>query len=90
MDSLHPAYYIVCHPAGLVFINRLTASICVTTLVEMPDQTKLQDLINRLERMRGPYLGDGINPGITTYEVLEFLKPLQEVTIQSQLDQSTK
>ena len=44
----------------------------------MIDQQKLQNLIRRLERMRGPYMGDGINPGFTTHEVLEFLKPLQK------------
>ena len=45
----------------------------------MVDQEKLQNLIKRLERMRGPYMGDGINPGFTTHEVLEFLRPLQKV-----------
>jgi len=45
----------------------------------MIDQQKLQNLIKRLERMRGPYMGDGINPGFTTHEVLEFLMPLQKV-----------
>lgn len=44
----------------------------------MVDQQKLQDLIKRLERMRGPYMGDGINPGFTTHEVLEFLRPLRQ------------
>jgi hypothetical protein len=54
------------------------------------DQQKLSDLIKRLERMRGPYMGDGINPGFTTHEVLAFLRPLQEVKIQGQVDQPTK
>lgn len=40
---------------------------------------KLQNLISRLERMRGPYMGDGINPGFTTHEVLEFLRAYQNV-----------
>jgi len=51
---------------------------------------KLQNLIKRLERQRGPYMGDGVNPGFTTYEVLEFLRQLQDTPVQSQLDQSTK
>lgn len=41
------------------------------------DQARLANLIRRLERMRGPYMGDGINPGFTTHEVLEFLRLLQ-------------
>jgi hypothetical protein len=45
----------------------------------MVDHQKLRDLIKRLERMRGPYMGDGINPGFTTHEVLEFLRSLQKV-----------
>lgn len=28
--------------------------------------------------MRGPYMGDGVNPGFTTHEVLEFLQSLQD------------
>lgn len=36
---------------------------------------KIVDLIKRLERMRGPYLGDGINPGVTTTELIEALQP---------------
>lgn len=52
----------------------------------MVDQKKLQDLINRIERMRGrtlgigtkiTYFGDGISPGFNSVELLEFLKPLQ-------------
>lgn len=42
----------------------------------MTEQEKLQDLIARLERMRGPFMGDGVNPGFTTTEVLEFLRKL--------------
>jgi len=63
------------------------------------DQQKLASLIKRLERMRGKilpdgskctYLGDGVNDHVTTPEILEFLRPLQEVTIQDQVDQPTK
>jgi hypothetical protein len=42
------------------------------------DQAKLADLIGRLENQRGPYMGDGINPGFKTTEVLEFLRLLQD------------
>ncbi len=42
------------------------------------DETKLADLISRLEKMRGPYMGDGINKGFTTHEVLGFLRLLQD------------
>ena len=40
------------------------------------DEVKLQNLITRLENMRGPHMGDGINPGFTTTEVLDFLYDL--------------
>lgn len=53
--------------------GKMSASIAPTN-----DQEKLQNLIDRLERMRGPFMGDGINPGFTTTEVLEYLKPLLE------------
>lgn len=42
--------------------------------------SKLEELIERLERQRGPYMGDGINPGFTTTEVLEFLRQIQPST----------
>ena len=48
------------------------------------EQERLRNLIARLERQRGPYMGDGINPGFTTYEVLEFLRPLLNVVDQNQ------
>lgn len=44
----------------------------------------LQSLISRLERMRGPYMGDGINPGFTTTEVLGFLRQLKTLTDAAQ------
>ena len=50
----------------------------------MSDQKKLKNLIARLERQRGPYMGDGANPGFTTHEVLEFLLPLLNVVDQNQ------
>ena len=50
----------------------------------MIDRKKLEHLIARLERQRGPYMGDGINPGFTTHEVLEFLRPLLNVVDQNQ------
>jgi len=51
------------------------------------DQSSLQSLINRIEKMVGKvledgtkitYLGDGRNPGITSVELLYFLKGLQK------------
>lgn len=31
------------------------------------------NLIERLRRLRGPYLGDGTNPGVTTHELIAAL-----------------
>jgi len=51
------------------------------------DQKSLQDLIGRIKKMVGKvlpdgtkitYLGDGRNPGITSVEILYFLKMLQK------------
>jgi len=51
------------------------------------DQEILQSLISRIEKMVGrvmedgtkiTYLGDGRNPGITSIELLYFLKGLQK------------
>ena len=39
-------------------------------------RAELCDLIARIKRMRGPHLGDGINPGITTTELLAALLPM--------------
>ncbi len=43
------------------------------------DQVTLRNLVTRLERQRGIYMGDGINPGFTTTEVLVFLRLLNVV-----------
>lgn len=52
----------------------------------MTEAEKLDNLILRLERMRGKvledgtkvtYLGDGINPGVTSKEILDFLRQLK-------------
>lgn len=48
---------------------------------------ELSDLIQRLKNMRGrtlddgtkiTYLGDGVNPGVTSVEILKFLRILQD------------
>lgn len=52
----------------------------------MTEAEKLDNLILRLERMRGKvledgtkvtYLGDGINAGVTSKEILDFLRQLK-------------
>jgi len=43
----------------------------------------------RLEKMRGPYMGDGINPGFTTTEVLEILRELVPTEVDTQEDPAT-
>lgn len=37
----------------------------------------MSDLVQRLQKMRGPYLGDGVNPGVTTTEILAELDRLR-------------
>jgi hypothetical protein len=55
--------------------------------VNTRDDTILQSLISRIEKMVGrvmedgtkiTYLGDGRNPGVTSVELLYFLKILQK------------
>lgn len=57
----------------------------------------IQELISRLERMRGPFMGDGVNPGFTTTEVLAYLKlaptpkdPIGVETYQQFIERRTK
>ena len=44
---------------------------------QQPNQKILprNELIKRLERFRGPYLGDGVNPGIDVPSLLAALQP---------------